>query len=337
MKLWAIGAVTMLAVGVTLIGIGWHGSRVDRHPLCDRCGFDLIGSRRWETRECPECGSDVSGLAVRVGHRACRPRPLYCGLTLTLPSLLVVGSMIYVYVRDVDVTPHKPAWWLVYELGWDSATEAVSFNELATRMQSGQLPDHYVAGVAEHFLERQRSIDVEWNSSWSAFIESAHSAGKLSKEQWSRYAEQGFTVQSYALWGVRGKSVAMAASVIQSRHTPQPGFVSRLELRDVRVDGELVVADAALPFFAVGQPHVTRRGPRQRTERLLAQIAGESTRALPTGTHDLSATAVLTIRQGDEFGDVVATRRTELRSSFRIEEESVRSPRAPRVTEITVR
>ena len=83
MELWAMGAMVVLAIGVTLIGIGWHGRRINRHPMCARCGFDLFGGRRWETRECPECGADVSGLAVRVGHRVCRLRPLYGGLALS--------------------------------------------------------------------------------------------------------------------------------------------------------------------------------------------------------------------------------------------------------------
>jgi len=243
--------------------------------------------------------------------------------------------MTYVYVRDVDVTPHKPAWWLVYELDWDAATEAVAFNELATRMQKGTLADHHVAAVAEHFLESQRRIEVPWNGSWSAFIETAHAAGKLSKEQWSRYAEQGFAVKSYAVWGARGQGIALWASVLQTRHTPGAGFFSRLELKDARINGELVDASAAaVPFTTVGEARITSKGSRKRTDTLGAAIANESVRALPNGKYDLSATMVLTICEGDEFGDAVATRRTEVRSAFQIEEES---PRPPRVTEVTIR
>ena len=77
---------------------------------------------------------------------------LYGGLTLSIPTLLVIGSMTYVYVRDVDVTPHKPAWWLVSELDWDPTTRSRSaFGVIKRRLASR--PTAYPkigAGLVKH-------------------------------------------------------------------------------------------------------------------------------------------------------------------------------------------
>jgi hypothetical protein len=78
----------------------------------------------------------------------------------------------------------------------------------------------------------------------------------------------------------------------------------------------------------------SRKGRWGRTEIHRAGIINDLVQALPPGRHELSATVVLLIREGDEFGDVVAARRTEIRSPFRVEEVSTGNPR---VRELTVR
>ena len=312
-----MGAVLVLAVGTTLIGIGWHGRRIDRHPLCAACGYDLLG-RRPGTPRCAECGADISGLAIRVGHRACRPRPLFGGLVLSLPAFLVIASMTYVVGRGIDITPHKPAWWLVYELGGSEATEAAAFTELATRMQKQLLADHHITSVADHCLESQRSPDVQWNPVWGSFLEAAHVSRKLSKEQWARYGQQGFAVNAFASSATRGGTVLLNLKVVQSRQTPGAPFVARVEMKDVRIDEEPVDA-AATTVRSLGGQTMTLKGQRQRTELHLAQINGDFIPTLPLGHHELSATVVVVICEGSELGDVVATRSVEVRSPFRME------------------
>jgi hypothetical protein len=324
MELWAIGAILMLAIGVALIGIGWHGRRIDRHPLCAACGYDLIGRLPF-TRRCAECGADISGLAIRVGHRVFRPRPFYGGLALSLPALLVIASMTYVVMRGIDITPHKPAWWLVYELGGSEATEAAAFTELATRMQKQLLADHHITSVADHCLENQRSPYAEWRQAWGAFLEASHAAGKLSKDQWSQYAEQGFTLNAYATSAVRGGAVRLNLSVVQSRQTPGAPFVASVKMQDVRIDEEPLDV-TGIDLRSVGSRTVNLGGRRQRTEQHVAQIDSESTRTLALGRHELIATVVLLIHEGDEFGDIVATRKLEVTSPFEIKAPSIPSP-----------
>lgn len=324
MELWAIGAILMLTIGVALIAIGWRGRRIDRHPLCEACGYDLLG-RLPGTRRCAECGADISGLAIRIGHRAFRPRPFYGGLALSLPALLAITSMTYVVVRGIDITPHKPAWWLIYELGGSDVSETAAFDELARRMQKGLLADHHITSVADHCLENQRSPYAEWNHVWGAFLEASHASGKLSREQWARYAEQGFTPSAYTMPAVRGSAILVNLRVVQSRQTPGAPFVASVAMKDVRIDEEPVdVTDLAVR--SLGGRTVNLGGRRQRVEQHVAQVDSDSTKALALGRHELTATVVLLIHGGDEFGDVVATRKLEIKSPFEIKAPSIQSP-----------
>ena len=55
-------AVVAAASAVVLV-VGWRGRRVNRHPICRRCEFDLFG-RPAEATRCAECGADLRRRAV---------------------------------------------------------------------------------------------------------------------------------------------------------------------------------------------------------------------------------------------------------------------------------
>lgn len=49
-----LAAIWFLAALALLIR-GWRGKRIDDHPLCRACGFDLSGNS--DAKSCPECGA----------------------------------------------------------------------------------------------------------------------------------------------------------------------------------------------------------------------------------------------------------------------------------------
>ena len=76
-----------LGGAVLCIG-GLRGIRVDDHPLCRRCGYDLVGHAERPAR-CPECGSNTQApLAVVLGNREVDRGRLLAGV-----SLIVLSSM----------------------------------------------------------------------------------------------------------------------------------------------------------------------------------------------------------------------------------------------------
>src|SRR5438105_14479232 len=67
----AIAISTLALVGAAVLMLGLRGVRVDDHPLCAGCGFDLHGLG--SGAGCPECGAGVGtpggGAPARIGNR----------------------------------------------------------------------------------------------------------------------------------------------------------------------------------------------------------------------------------------------------------------------------
>src|SRR5690606_6583837 len=81
--------VTML--GAALLSLGLRGRRVNDHPICRKCGFDLVGredlDQTWGDAVCTECGADLKGRrAIVPGQRAPCRTPRAVGI-----FLIVIG------------------------------------------------------------------------------------------------------------------------------------------------------------------------------------------------------------------------------------------------------
>src|SRR5688500_18711994 len=102
----------VLLVSAALLVYALRGRRMDDHPVCRRCGFDLIGNPA-DSRVCSECGADLSSRrAVRVGRRETRRGLVKLMAPLMLVSLGLLGVQGWGKARGVDWNRQKPAWWL---------------------------------------------------------------------------------------------------------------------------------------------------------------------------------------------------------------------------------
>src|SRR5687767_396658 len=67
-----------------------RGRRVDDHPICHKCGFDLVGKPA-ASAVCSECGVDLGRKrSIRTGNRL-RRRRLFA---LSLPVFLAAGGWL---------------------------------------------------------------------------------------------------------------------------------------------------------------------------------------------------------------------------------------------------
>src|SRR5690606_33120039 len=104
-----------------LLALGRRGRRVDDHPWCRRCRFDLFGLP--SPTHCPECGAALSHQrAVRHGQRRRQPRVMLMGLLLLLGSIGYTGFAAWRITQAEDWIEHKPVWWLIRDLGSSDAT-----------------------------------------------------------------------------------------------------------------------------------------------------------------------------------------------------------------------
>jgi ribosomal protein L37E len=64
-----LALILAASVGLALTFRGLRGVRLDDHPLCRRCGYDLYGAPAGTTT-CTECGADLARpRAMKIGHR----------------------------------------------------------------------------------------------------------------------------------------------------------------------------------------------------------------------------------------------------------------------------
>src|SRR5690348_885005 len=126
--------ITISVVAAAVVYRSLKGRRVDNHPLCRRCGFDLIGTFP-SSNICPECGRDVSSArSRRQGHRVRRH-----GLAI-MSSLVFMFSVIWlaaiVGIRGGKIRPIElePTAWLLHQVkSVDPKTRDVAFAELMSR------------------------------------------------------------------------------------------------------------------------------------------------------------------------------------------------------------
>ena len=183
----------ILTIPIALAGTwalcrGLWGRRVDDHPRCRRCSFDLTG-RSESTTRCGECGADLNRpRAVRVGGRSRRPTSVVAGVVVLLAATAVgwPGASL-----SDSVQRHKPVWLLTAEVtrGGPARSEAAS-GELWRRIEDGQLRPTDVSAVADAVLTVQADHGKPWLLAWGDLIELLHHRGELSTAQWQRYVRQ---------------------------------------------------------------------------------------------------------------------------------------------------
>src|SRR4051812_2253860 len=99
------------AAGALMYLIARRGKRVNDHPMCRRCDFDLTGLPPTSDR-CPECGSDIRRRrATYVGERQRRPMVWLLALLMFLAPFAGGGWFVYRVLTDANPNSHKPVRW----------------------------------------------------------------------------------------------------------------------------------------------------------------------------------------------------------------------------------
>ena len=136
----------------------FRGKKIDSHPHCRKCKYNLLGSPLPYT-VCPECGSSLSSSkSIKQGTYKRRPLALITYTLLAIASLSPVGYNLLQY----DYTTYKPLWLLQFEiehpsLSFDSQKACTEIerriNNFHTSPQSSSLSNYQLDKFTKHTID----------------------------------------------------------------------------------------------------------------------------------------------------------------------------------------
>jgi hypothetical protein len=284
----------LLAASAAALAIALRGRRVDDHPVCRQCGFDLFGKPQGAT-VCSECGADLTrDGAVRIGRREKRRRLIGFALPVLLVCVAWFALLGWGAARGTDWNKHKPVWWLIRDARTaDDATRDGALRELTDRIANGKLTRQRIDALVDLALEVQADPARPWATGWGDAIGAAHDAGKLAPEKWRRYARQGVGVKLRTRGTLRrGDPLVFALDPDARRLSPRHWFA----------------IEYGTEFLRIGETPVTRQrdqvmrirmkgGETYHTGTRLMPADPAAIAALPDGPHTLRTTLHLLVTE----------------------------------------
>lgn len=217
-----LGLVSLIIIGSVLFLLGKRGRKLNNHPQCRDCGFDLDGVYP-KTITCPECGSGLRRpKAVRSCVRARMPIVMTLGLLIALLPLAPLFMFVYATATGTNMTKHTPTGLLLVQLRYSSQqTQKQIAGELLDRLIRKELDKAQSARIAENILERQADPAMPWDDEWGDVMERLQLNGELSKEQLARFNKQSLVLSAKCRPAVRaGDTLPILFTVESTRVLP---------------------------------------------------------------------------------------------------------------------
>ncbi len=186
-SLVAILFISLLA-GALFIILGFRGKKINDHPVCRWCKFDLEGVYP-ESITCPECGAGLKreGTVLQGARKRMIPLALL-GIFLCITSVIPVGVVAYAALTGSDLNKFKPLSLLFWEARHATQAQSVTIaNELMNRAMSRSLDAVQYDSVIEEVLARQADTSLPWAEEWGDLIERAKLDNALKPAQEQRF------------------------------------------------------------------------------------------------------------------------------------------------------
>lgn len=172
------------SIGLTLLVIGWHGRRIDDHPICRKCRFDLHGLPD-STERCPECGIEITDPRnVLNGRRIKRRFAVAVSIfLLVLSSAFIISNLVAAF-NAIQWIRLRPTPWLMNDTrSPNPARETAAARELARRISHDVLSIDDTTDLIARALSKQADPNTPWKISWGDILEQALLNGKLTTDQ----------------------------------------------------------------------------------------------------------------------------------------------------------
>lgn len=227
-------------LGLVLLLIGLRGKRLNAHPICALCRFDLEGTYP-QSITCPECGAGLRRRkGVRIGARRKRWITLSAGVLLILLPAGLLGTVLYAVLTGADLNTYKPVGLLLWEgRRGNDATATAAAKELLTRVQNKQVSPETVKNIAAAALGFQADLDATWRTEWGDIIETAKITGAIGTEEYNCFLEQAAVLEFSIRRRVRqGDPIAVEAKLKEARIGSGSQFSVITQFTKRTIDGE---------------------------------------------------------------------------------------------------
>lgn len=297
--------------GLGLLTIGLRGTLSDRHPVCRRCRYDLIGI--WPSAaSCPECGADLTrARSLRRGNRRRRPSLLVYGCGLLTVAASIGGAIGWGAATKFNWNQVKPVWLLLHETEvTDTPTVSAALTELHSRYSANRLNHETTMRLVQRGIEVQADPTQLWLPGWGNLVEAAWIDGLLTDDQKSNYARHCAPSQLEVRSTVRAGDSIPIDLVVPPRLGDSFLFYLRVKLVSAKIDDRHALrigrlARTSPPIKGDYSASVITIGPVRFSEQVYKTLA--------SGTHAIQTSwrlKVLDYQAGQE-------RLTQMREKIR--------------------
>jgi len=246
MTLWIAVIAAAALFGALLLAVGLRGKRIDDHPVCRRCRFDLAGlSIGAPDARCPECGRDLtSRRAIRIGRRRKRGRVIAVGASLLLIALGVGGAVGWPAASRFNWNTIKPVWLLrVDARSADRDRAEGALDELVRRWDQGGLSPDALRDLAAEGLLIHADRKSPWRWQWGRLIVDGWDEGLVADEKLEQFLRRG--LENVATLSARDEvSIAdpwpFRVGANAPRLTSRSSLSLSMSIEEVRINGREV-------------------------------------------------------------------------------------------------
>lgn len=194
----------LVLAGSFLMRWAWRGRRINDHPICRKCRFDLVGlaPNGSHPDRCPECGTDLTSpsrsrftrrkrSAALDGERRKRWPALALGLLLLLSGLGTGFWLTYKPLAKFPWTTWMPDWVLAEMVDRPSTNRpGPVLRELRSRLNNRNVSTHAIDRAVKRILVVQADESRPWDNWLGYFVQRARKDTSVSDDAWRRYVTQ---------------------------------------------------------------------------------------------------------------------------------------------------
>ncbi|MCC6678191.1 MAG: hypothetical protein IT436_13705 [Phycisphaerales bacterium] len=264
-----IALLACIALGLALAWAGLRGRRINDHPICRSCGFDLIGVYPAAVT-CPECGAGLKRpRAIRDGARRRLWPVLATGALLAAVPASVIGTIAFGLLTGAQLNDYKPLRLLMWEAArarGPRETELV--RELIDRVENQPMELTTGTTVSELALRANADRSGPRSPAWPDLIEAAHEHSVLSNMDHQKYLNEAVELEVTARPKVRaGDPVPILIRTKDIRIGQKTQAIATIFIDEARLDDRPVAR-----WLPAHEVHGWSQQVLAGTEQLIAEV-----------------------------------------------------------------